>query len=176
MKRINVIGTSGCGKSAFAKKLALKISSRHYEIDALFWKPGWQESSHKELNSGIEKITSQHSWVLDGNYHFTIPVKWKNADTIIWLDYSFLRVILQSFKRALQRSLTQKEIWPGTGNKESFGKNFFSRDSVLLWTMKSYKSNRLFYKKIIASNKYDHLNFIIFKNPRQADSFLKNLK
>ncbi|MDW1988695.1 AAA family ATPase, partial [Vibrio sp. 811] len=37
MKRINVIGSSGSGKSTFAKALAQKLDVTHIEMDKLFW-------------------------------------------------------------------------------------------------------------------------------------------
>lgn len=64
-------------------------------------------------------------WVLDGNYTRTIPIKWENVTTVIWLDLPFLKTVYQSIKRTLKRSITGKEIWPETGNKESLRESFF---------------------------------------------------
>ena len=43
MKRINVVGTSGSGKSTFSQVLANKLNYPYLEMDAMFWKPNWQE-------------------------------------------------------------------------------------------------------------------------------------
>ncbi|WP_413699614.1 shikimate kinase [Psychromonas sp. KJ10-10] len=49
MKRINVIGTSGSGKSTFSQKLALKLNYPYLEMDNMFWKANWVESSNEEF-------------------------------------------------------------------------------------------------------------------------------
>ena len=47
--RINVIGTSGSGKSSFSKRLAEKLDVPYIELDALHWKPNWTKSTDEEL-------------------------------------------------------------------------------------------------------------------------------
>jgi adenylate kinase family enzyme len=48
-ERINVVGTSGSGKSTFARELAELLNLPFYEMDQLFWKSDWHESSDNEL-------------------------------------------------------------------------------------------------------------------------------
>ena len=43
MKFINVIGTTGSGKSTFARKLARQLELTPIEMDDLFWLDDWQE-------------------------------------------------------------------------------------------------------------------------------------
>ncbi len=68
MKKINVIGTTGSGKSTFSRKLADKLSYPCAHMDELFWKPNWVESSDAEFFPKVESFVSKDSWVLDGNY------------------------------------------------------------------------------------------------------------
>ena len=49
MKITNVIGTSGAGKTTFAKVLAETLNSTYIELDNLFGKDDWQESTNEEL-------------------------------------------------------------------------------------------------------------------------------
>ena len=42
------------------------------------------------------------------------------VECVVWLDYSFARTMSQSLGRVIGRSLRGQEIWPGTGNRESF--------------------------------------------------------
>ncbi|MFM2331632.1 MAG: hypothetical protein RIQ74_455, partial [Pseudomonadota bacterium] len=49
MKFINVIGTTGSGKSTFARQLAQKQQLQYIELDNLLWLDNWQESSNKAL-------------------------------------------------------------------------------------------------------------------------------
>lgn len=176
MQRINVIGTSGSGKSTFSRKLAHELRCPYLEMDEIFWKPNWQESSDEEFfESLIEKLSGE-CWVLDGNYTRTSEIKWSRADTIIWVDYSFQRTVFQAVKRALTRIMTKQELWGKTGNVESFKKSFLSKDSIILWTLKTYKKNRARYTKLFNDPKYSHIEFIRITSPQNADTFINELR
>ncbi len=43
MQRILVMGSSGSGKSTFARRLSEITNIPAVSLDALFWKPGWIE-------------------------------------------------------------------------------------------------------------------------------------
>jgi adenylate kinase family enzyme len=153
-RRINVIGTSGSGKSTFSRQLAELLGVPYFEMDQLFWKPDWRQSSDEELLAKVAEATSGQAWVLDGNYTRTIPQKWKAVELVIWLDLSFPRTITRVTKRAISRSLTQQELWPGTGNRESLRKGFLSSDSVIWWAISTHKKNRNTYSTIFHSTAY----------------------
>lgn len=173
--KINVVGTSGTGKSTFSRQLAQALQIPYIEMDALFWKAGWQESSDAEFFAKLEHALNTKAWVLDGNYSRTMPIKWRDANTVIWLNYSWSRNVYQSLKRAVLRSLTQQELWPGTGNRESFKKSFFSKDSIILWMLQNYHRQQNNYASIMQSTEYPHIRFYRIRTPRQAQQLLKQL-
>lgn len=175
MKKINVVGTSGSGKSTFSRMLADKLDYPHLEMDAMFWKPNWQESTDQEFFATLESKLADEHWVLDGNYNRTVPIKWQHVDTVVWIDYSFSRTLYQAVKRAFLRSITKQELWPQTGNVESFRKSFLSKDSVILWTLKTYKSHRTRYQQAISNPEYCHINFIRITSPKKAKAFVDKL-
>ncbi|SEG06252.1 shikimate kinase [Vibrio hangzhouensis] len=175
MKKINVVGTSGSGKSTFSRMLADKLNYPHLEMDAMFWKPNWQESTDQEFFATLESKLADELWVLDGNYNRTVPIKWQHVDTVVWIDYSFSRTLYQAVKRAFLRSITKQELWPQTGNVESFRKSFLSKDSVILWTLKTYKSNRVRYQQAMSNPEYRHINFIRITSPKKAKAFVDKL-
>ncbi|MCS4219441.1 hypothetical protein [Bradyrhizobium elkanii] len=49
MQRVLVMGSSGSGKSTFARRLSAMTGIPTVSIDALFWKPGWIESGRDEF-------------------------------------------------------------------------------------------------------------------------------
>ena len=175
MNRINVVGTSGSGKSTFSRQLSALLKYPYLEMDSMFWKPNWTESSDKEFFEVLETALCAEKWVLDGNYTRTAPIKLAKLDTVIWIDYSFPRTIYQAFKRAFIRSLTKQELWKNTGNVESFKKSFFSKDSVLLWTLKTFKVNRARYSNMFNDPQYKHINFIRITSPKMAKAFLRDV-
>jgi len=170
--RINVIGTSGSGKTTFGRNLAESLSLPFLEMDAIFWGPDWTFPEDKELFSKLASALEGENWVLDGNYTRTIPIKWDNIDIIIWLDFSFPQTLYQAVTRAFTRILTREEFWPGTGNRETPGK-LFSRDSIVLWTIKTFQRNRKKFTVYMESDEFKKIPFIRLKSPRQAKSFLQ---
>jgi len=176
LTRINVVGTSGRGKTTFARELADLFDLPYCEMDDLFWKPGWQESSDDEFLPRVREVTDGPAWVLDGNYTRTAAVKWKQVQLVVWLDLSFPRTILRVTWRAISRSLTQREIWPGTGNRESLAKSFLSRDSIILWAITSYRRNRKKYRMIISSPEYSHIRFLRLTSAGRVASCLEELR
>ena len=175
MKRINIIGTSGSGKSTIGKRLAAKLGYPYFQMDALFWKPNWTESNDEEFFKAVAEVTANPTWVLDGNYTRTQHIKWENIDTIIWVDYSFPRTFYQALKRAITRIIESEELWKGTGNTESFKKTFMSRDSILIWTIKTYKNNKVRYEAMMHSEEFQHINFVRLQSPKAAEAFISKL-
>lgn len=175
MKKINVIGTTGSGKSTFSQQLAEKIDCPYIQMDQLFWKRNWIESTDAEFIPKIQVAISDDSWVLDGNYSRTNDVKWKDADTIIWIDYSYFRTLLQLFKRTIVRIVSNKELWTDTGNKESFRKSFMSKTSIFLWFFKNHKKNRARYAELMNSPIANRVEFIRLKNPKEVNRFIESL-
>ncbi|GAB6261108.1 AAA family ATPase [Photobacterium sp. CCB-ST2H9] len=176
MQRINVIGTSGSGKSTFCRKLAHVLGYPHIEMDALFWKPNWAESTDEAFLLAIEQALDQTQWILDGNYHRTAALKWRHADTVIWVDYSFTRTLFQAVQRAVIRCLSKQELWPGTGNRESFRKTFLSRDSIVWWTIKTYSKNRARYLSMMSDPNFAHIQFVQLRSPAQANQLIQQQK
>jgi len=176
MQRINVIGTTGSGKSTFARQLADRLACPCVHMDQLFWLPQWRESSDATFFPKVAQAVSGPRWVLDGNYSRTSTIKWQNADTIIWLDYSFARTFWQLFKRTTQRVITRQELWPGTGNTESFRRSFLSQDSIFLWLFKNYKHNRRRYAQLQQTmESSQQIRFVRLTSPAQARMLLASL-
>ena len=176
MKKINIVGSSGSGKTTFGRKLSKIINIEYYEIDSLFWKANWTKTENKEFRKKIEDITNLEEWILDGNYQKLNDLKLERADTVIWLNTSFIMTLIQSLKRAFVRITSKKELWEGTGNRETIKKTFFSKDSILLWMVSNFFKMRKRYEKIIETNIYDHIDFIILKNRKEKEEFLKRIK
>lgn len=173
--RINVIGTSGSGKTTFGKQLAELLKIPFIELDALFWGPYWSEPDDQDLFSRLSSALKTDSWVLDGNYSRTLPIKWERVEAVIWLDFSFTRTVYQAAGRAFSRLFSQEELWPGTGNRESL-KKFFSRDSILLWTIQTYGRRKKRIAAYMKEEKYSQIKFHRLRSPKQANVFLDLVK
>lgn len=176
LERINVIGTSGSGKTTFARELARVLGLPYYEIDALSWMPGWKECSDEELFSRVEQATAGPRWVMDGNYTRTRPILWKHVQTVIWLDLPFLQTVLRVAARTIRRWFTREELWPGTGNRESLAQAFLSRKSIIWWAISKHGPNRRKYSTLMAAPEYSHVAFVRLRSPAEAARFLVDVR
>lgn len=174
--RINVVGTSGSGKSTLSKRLSVLLQYPYIEMDKIFWGPNWTESNDEAFFANLKSALDKPQWVLDGNYTRAIPIKWENIDLVIWLDYSFPLTLFQAIRRAVQRSWTKEEIWGGTGNRESFKKSFFSKESIIWWTITTHGKVRKNYEKHMANPRLSHIKFIRLRSRVEADRLIEAFK
>jgi len=175
LKRINVVGSTGSGKSTFSKKLAEKLGVPRIEMDAIFWEPNWTQPTEEVFYQKLEKAIEGPEWILDGNYSRTQKIKWKSEVLIIWIDYSFSRTLYQSLTRAFRRLWMKNELWPGTGNRESL-QRIFSKDSIILWMLQHFWKVRKRYETLMTDPNYSHLRFIRLRSPRECQKFLDSLE
>ncbi len=141
MRRIVVFGTTGSGKSWLAERLATEKGLRLVELDALFWGPGWQAAPLELFRHRVECETRDGDWIAVGIYGQVRDIVWQRADTLVWLDLPLSLVMWRLFWRTLRRIVTQEDLW-GTGNRESLRRTLLSRDSILLWALKTHSRNR----------------------------------
>jgi len=175
--KINLIGTSGSGKTTLARRLATELSLPYIEMDTLYWRPDWQGTPDDQFLIKLETaLNAAPDWVLDGNYNRTRAVKWREIDIIVWVDYGFARTLWQAVSRAAKRAWTQQELWPGTGNRESIRRSFFNRESVLLWTIKTWRTNRVRYIADMQNPQYAHIRFVRITSRQDAENLIAELK
>lgn len=177
MKFINIIGTTGSGKSTFARQLAQKQQLQYIELDNLLWLDDWQESTNEALLNKLKIAveTAETGWVLDGLYTRTIPMMMEKVDTVIWLDYSFHINLYRLTKRTFGRVVSRKKLWEDSNNRESL-KMMLSKESIFVWLFKSYPKNRKKYLALMQNPDYQHIRFIRLTTPKQTELFLKHAK
>lgn len=171
--RIAVVGSTGSGKSTLASQLASQLDANHVELDALYWKPNWEEEEPNRFRQSVAKVAQQDSWILDGNYRRVRDLIWKRATTIIWLDYSMPVCLGRLLRRSVRRAWNQELLW-GT-NRESFRLTFFTRESVIRWLIESHPKVRCAIADDLASDAYAPLHSLRLKTPRQTEDFLSQL-
>jgi adenylate kinase family enzyme len=101
MKRVLVIGSSGAGKSTFARRLGEKTGLQVVHLDVLHWKPNWTEPSKDEWRKTVENALKADSWIMDGNYSGTMEMRIPACDTIIFLDFPRLLCVYRILKRVV---------------------------------------------------------------------------
>jgi adenylate kinase family enzyme len=169
MKNIVIIGTAGSGKTTLARNLAHRLGQKNVDLDNLYWLPNWGERSPEDFKERVSETLGNDSWIIAGDYGVVRDQIWDRADTIIWLNYSFPVVFGRAIKRTFIRAITKEEIL--NGNKETLRKNFFSKDSMLLWVLQTYWKRRKDYPKILKKLETTK-KILIFKKPSEARRWL----
>jgi adenylate kinase family enzyme len=170
--RIVVIGSTGCGKSTFAKQLANQLGLPHIELDAFHWGSGWKSIARETFRENVSFALRGEFWVADGNFDYAQDIIWKNAQLIIWLDYGLNVVLWRVLKRTLIRLITKEVLW--NGNVVTW-KQVFCKNSVIMDALFTYGKRKSKYRLIMAHNDYHFLEFVHLQSPRAADEWLSSL-
>jgi adenylate kinase family enzyme len=172
-KRINVIGTSGSGKTTFARRIAERLHIPHVELDALHWQPNWTETPVDEFRAKVRDALQGDTWAIDGNYSKVRDIVWGRADTVVWLDYAYLVIVGRVIRRTFKRGLTRELLW--NENRERLLGNLFSKDSIIWWAMSTYWRRKREYPILFEKPDHSHINFIRLRSQKESDAWLASL-
>ena len=86
--RAIVIGSSGSGKSTFARRLGDATGVPVVHIDQLFWEAGWQMAPAAVYQARIEAAVANDRWIIDGVDTRTLDLRLPRTDIVFWLDRS----------------------------------------------------------------------------------------
>lgn len=169
--RYVVIGTSGAGKTTFARALAARLAVPYVELDALHWGPAWTPRAMPEFAESVRAAAAAERWVADGNYTVVRDVLWPRATHVVWLNFSRRVVFARVIRRTLWRSVTRAPLW--AGNRESLRAAFLSKQSILLWSFTTFRKNRIKYGHLRCVPDYAHLTWHELATPHAARAFLQ---
>jgi adenylate kinase family enzyme len=143
VRRINVKGTSGSGKTTFAQELARRLDLPFVELDALHHGPDWNEATAEELRARVREAMEANpdGWVIDGNYEAKLgDTLIGAADTIVWLDLPLPLKLRRVARRTRERIRDDVELW--NGNKETWPNALLGRDSLFAWLIRGHFRHR----------------------------------
>ena len=174
MRRISVVGSSGSGKTTFARQLATKLQIPHVELDGLFWNADWTHADDETFRARVDAATATDAWVADGNYARTRDIVLSRADTVVWLDLPLGTCLGRILRRTARRARTREELW--SGNRESWRRHL-SRDSLVWWLVSSYRRKRREYEARFLGPKpeFPHLDVLRFRSAADAGAWLDAL-
>ena len=170
-ERIVVIGMSGAGKTSVARQLAARMDVPHTELDSLFWGPDWTPVAASEFHELARSAVAGERWVVDGNYSRVRDIVWPRAQMVVWLNLPFATVFSRVLVRTLRRATTGATLWKG--NRESLGRTFFSRESILLWVLQNYHQRQRDFAALRASGRFAHLQWVELVRPAQVREFVE---
>jgi adenylate kinase family enzyme len=141
MNRILIVGTSGSGKTTLGRALARHIGVAFIETDALSHGPRWTEVADAELRQRLRAAVRAPGWVVDNGYPRKVgDLVLHEADTIVWLDLWLPICLWRVLRRSLRNLMLGQELW--NGNRQTFRRVFWGRDSLLVWTVRTHRRLR----------------------------------
>ncbi|MGH2349824.1 MAG: AAA family ATPase [bacterium] len=173
MRRIAVVGTTGSGKTTLAREIAGRLGIPHVELDALNWGPNWTEASREVFRQRVADALAGEAWVVDGNYSAARDLIWPRADTVVWIDYPLWLILWRLLLRTFQRTLTGEELW--SGNRERFRDQFFSRNSLFVWALQTYRTRRRNYPRLLSQPEHAHLKLVRLRSRRATEVWLSSM-
>ena len=121
MQRVLVLGSGGAGKSTFSAQLARVTQLPLLHLDALYWKPGWVESSKNEWAATVAELVRGERWIMDGNYGGTLAERIEACDTVIFLDMPRHVCLWRVLKRFVRyRGRTRPDMREGCNEQLTF--------------------------------------------------------
>jgi hypothetical protein len=118
-RRVIVTGLAGAGKSTFSRSLSTKTGIPVIHLDVHCWKPGWEEPSEDEWRELQRNLLTGDEWIADGNYHSSLDLRLKRADTLVYLDTPWWVCALRAFMRGIRKRPMGFQPPPGCAESAS---------------------------------------------------------
>lgn len=166
MQRVLVMGSSGSGKSTFARGLANLTGLPFVSLDALYWQPGWQPAEPDVFGPRVAEAADAPRWVMDGNYVSSGAgeLRRQRADTVIWFDLPRYVCMTGIMKRVIgSYGQVRPEMAPGCPERIDLE---FIR---YVWTYRHQQRPKLleYFEGLRADQ-----DLICFNSRKQADGYL----
>ncbi|THD61863.1 AAA family ATPase [Phenylobacterium sp.] len=175
--RVLVMGSTGSGKSTFARRLAERIGAPHIEQDALNWDPGWTNLSQvdpEKLRGRVRASIAAEAWTACGNYSAVRDLFLARATHLVWLDYTRPVVMARVIRRSVVRAIARDELWEGTGNREDV-RRWLDKDHPIRWAWDTFRRRRAAYEAMLADPRLAHLETHRVRRPREAGFLIDRL-
>lgn len=173
-ERVIVTGCSGSGKSTLAATLAERLGAPFIDLDALNWEPNWTPAPPEVFAERLRVAMAGERWVIGGGYFDqTRPIAWAQATTVVYLDYPLPLLLLRLLRRSWRRWRSKELLW-GT-NTERFLTHFTSRNSIFLWTVRSYPRWRKRWLQVTTDPELAHVRFVRLCSPREERVWLESV-
>lgn len=169
MQRVLVMGSSGSGKSTFARWLSDITGIPFISLDALYWRSGWVTSDNAEFGQRVAEVARQPQWVIDGNCtrYGAGELRREVSDTVIWFDLPRRTCMFGIMKRiASSYGRVRPEMAEGCPEKIDF--EFFH----YVWTYRRQQRPKLleYFQGLRADQ-----SLVCFTDRMQADDYLREI-
>ena len=159
-KKFALIGLPGSGKSTFASKLGRILDIPVHHLDRYMFENG-KKKDKQEFIEIQQAMLHEEAWVVEGCSFSTFEMRFAKADVLIYFHFSRPVCFLRLFKRVFNY-------------KKDFGGLRAIPWELVKYTWNFDKEKRVRIEEL--RQKYPQTDFRIFRNQKDADSYLKSLK
>ena len=167
-RKILIYGVTGSGKSTLARRLSNHVGIPWHSVDDLSFGPDWTAIPPETVKGRIAEIVAGESWILDSAYSKWLDVVLEREPLILALDYPRYVSFGRLLRRTLSRVVTREPVC--NGNVESW-RLALSRDSILLWHFRSFRSKRARIHAWRDAGK----EVVVFRSPAEVEQWLARL-
>lgn len=160
-QRIAIVGLPGSGKSTFASKLGKTLNIPVHHLDRHMFEPDGKKRDKQEFIAIQKAMLNEEAWVVEGCSFSTFEMRFATADVLIYFHFSRLICFLRLFKRIFNY-------------KKEFGGLRAVTWEILKYTWSFDKEKRTRIEEL--RKKYPHTCFKVFRNQKEADKFLEEIK
>ena len=108
-----IVGPGGAGKSTLAARMGAITGLPVIELDDHFWRPGVIATPRDQWEAIQHELVRDQAWILDGDLgpYDVLEVRLQAADTIIVLDFSFVRCASRAIRRSREHAGFWRWLW-----------------------------------------------------------------
>lgn len=162
-KRLAVIGLPGSGKSTFSKKLGKILNLPVHHLDNHVF-DGEERRDWLDFFLIKNALVNKNSWIIEGCSIRTLEMRYRRADTVIYLHLPRFVCIW----RACKRAFTFDQRIAETGCLKGINWQLVK----FIWNFD--RDKREFIEQL--RKKYPKVNFILFRRSYHADQYLEEIK
>lgn len=114
MRRVVILGRGSAGKTVLARELSALTGIPATELDSLFWRPGQSPAPAEDWAARQRELVAGDAWILDGDlgpYDSGLSARLAAADTIIVLDFGFMRCAWRTLRRGREQADYWRWVW-----------------------------------------------------------------
>jgi adenylate kinase family enzyme len=114
VRRVVILGRGGAGKSVLARQLSSLTGIPAIELDSVFWQQDAVPASAEEWLAWQRDLVAGETWILDGDlgpYDSGLYARLAAADTIIVLDFGFVRCAWRTLRRGREQAEYWRWVW-----------------------------------------------------------------
>lgn len=167
VRRISVVGSTGSGKTTFARDLSERLALPFYELDSVRSEPVGISQGDSGFVGEIGELVQNEGWIIDGHYRNVRHLIWQRADLVLHLKYPVTVIIA----RLVGRYIGKRSNSGSSGGADG-GASWARRFNRMAKTIRERRE----YAKIFDGPDFTGLTVVELRSPKATREWLAGLE